>query len=188
MYFTKEFSIILTFKCAYKTILWFHCPNYEYYLASEGRIPDGINAYGFTCYNVPESFGGHKIVHSYKRAELDNLLVNPYSNNLYFSLKLASNPYLLNYNDVMQGAAAEGVVHVGEKLDTQYVESGEIAISAGLGYIASKYPTATALAILVGEGLTQAQIQKAVSTGVKDIIKDNENNNKKNNNDRWVNN
>ena len=31
------------------------------------------------------------------------------------------------------------------------------------------------------------QIQKAVSTGVKDIIKDNENNNK-NNNDRWGNN
>ena len=31
------------------------------------------------------------------------------------------------------------------------------------------------------------QIQKAVSTGVKDIIKDNENNNKKKN-DRWGNN
>ena len=31
------------------------------------------------------------------------------------------------------------------------------------------------------------QIQKAVSTGLKDIIKDNENN-KKNNNDRWGNN
>ena len=81
----------------------------------------------------------------------------------------------------MQGAATEGVVHVGEKLDIQYVESGEIAISAGLGYIASKYPTATALAILVGGGLTQAQIQKAGSTGVKDIIKDNENNNKNKN-------
>ena len=127
-------------------------------------------------------------MHSYKWAELDNLLANPYSNNLCFAIKPASNPYLLNYNDVMQWAAAEGVVPVGEKLDTQSVESGEIAISVGLWYIASKYPTATVLVILVGGGLTQAQIQKAVSTGVKDIIKDNENNNKKNNNDRWGNN
>lgn len=121
MYLTKEFSIILTYKCAYKTILWLHCPNYGYYLANDGLIPDGINAYGFACYNVPESFGGHKIVLSYKRAELDNLLANPYSNKICFSLKPASNPYLLSYNDVMQGAVAEGVVHVGEKLDIQYV-------------------------------------------------------------------
>lgn len=37
------------------------------------------------------------------------------------------------------------------------------------------------------DGFCGQQIQKAISTGVKDIIKDNENNNK-NNNDRWGNN
>lgn len=60
---------------------------------------------------------------SYKRAELDNLLSNPYSNNHCLYNKPASNPYLLNHNDVMQATAAEVVVHVGEKLGTQYISS-----------------------------------------------------------------
>ena len=56
-------------------------PNYGYFLANNGRVPDGINADGFTYYNVPDGLGGHKVVLSYKRSELDNLPANPYSNN-----------------------------------------------------------------------------------------------------------
>ena len=56
-------------------------PNYGYFLANNGRVPNGINADGFTYYNVPDGLGGHKVVLSYKRSELDNLPANPYSNN-----------------------------------------------------------------------------------------------------------